>query len=834
MRVGPDSEPSAQNAALGPDSEDPATHADRSLCHNRPLSPPPARRGQCYRKGGAGACQSVQERGATVIESRAHHPKDTPAAGGDVNVSRKRPALIVGLVILLLFGALWMFQRGPTPERWLTALTASLSEQWGAEVSIRAVSLAGFDRIALHDVHIAADGPVTSERMVAAFSVGQLLRRPGEPLAALRWVRAEHWHVTLPADALPTDRLPASLSEQSAIAEWLAATGIGIGIGVSPRMERSVGPTDGASDGPAADRLSVDRLAELLDPLLNYPWIGGKLDVYLQDGRITLGDVSPSVVVDGTITLGDQRLGVRNVRVEAGKWHGVVNGSVLPGPDLYAQAALPHGGGTRLDSELWIAGSWERPDAWGTVRIQNMSWPVAMIADAADDAYALDEGVIQWGYRPGEPLHMIVDGLKDSARLRMQGEIRSGGQLNFVVNATDVQIPEHVPLLQYDDVRGMIDLSGGLMGTLGNPLLEAEIVADGGYLFGQPISEGQGNVRLTTSELVFDNVRVTQGNADYFLDGKLGLTESVPFDLVLRTDRGRAERLLQVLGWDVPVQADLAGTIRFSRPNGRVAAAGSVTLERGRAWGQTFDHVDGDFRYGSGAFHVEDVTASVRGGMVTVSGGNLVDTPEAAPGIAGDWLLHVGATDVPLQAVGVWREQLPQVSGLLDFEGTVAHSAAGRQPRVEGAVHARHVAAGALDFVSVEGAIEWENGTLSSPGLSLHRRDGGVYAVSGHVLDTLTTPRLALDVEVQDESVGALLALSDWRLPLLAHSEPIRAWATVRGTPAVPEALIRVESDAVYVVGRPAPLAMDLRWRDGRVEVESGFLRQGNIDATGT
>ena len=78
---------------------------------------------------------------------------------------------------------------------------------------------------------------------------------------------------------------------------------------------------------------------------------------------------------------------------------------------------------------------------------------------------------------------------------------------------------------------------------------------------------------------------------------------------MVRTDRGRAETLTAVLGWDVPLQAGLAGTLTFAGPLGAIGAEGDITLTHGVAFGQSFDQLTGQFGYGDGEFSVVNAKA---------------------------------------------------------------------------------------------------------------------------------------------------------------------------------------------------------------------------------
>lgn len=839
-----------------------AARVSERCCHIRhrtATAPDLATGGQCYRKGARGPRQRQSGRKGSGAIGQHGQGQKRPSASNRALLWRRR-ASIAAVAALLLWGGLWTFHRGPTPQRWLHSLTASLSEQLGVPVSIRTVTVAGIDRIALHDVRIAGDVPLETRRVVAAFSLGEFVRNPGQPAAALRWVRVDDWRVRWSVDELPGT-------------EWLAALGGELGLSTDTAGSNEAGddtmPRGGMHAAPAVksagERLH-ETLAAFLAPLIDVEWADGNLDVYVGQGHLDVVPTAPrslagevgsadallpplSVTGEGTLVLGQGRLALRHGdfavehRPEVGERGGgpsldglraLVNGTLWPRPDLYVHAEMDPSGWTgdgsdgrtavppfrTAEAEAWLAGSWQRLDAWGTVRLRDAALPWW----SEPEPYTVDEAVVQWGRRPDGPLQVNVEASRDGARLRMDGVIAAGGGLDFVVAATDVAVPGDVPPLEGQDVRGNVDFSGVLGGTWEDPVLEGEAQADGGYLFGQPVSELQGNMRLSASEFGFHSVRASQGNSHYFLEGTLAFAEGMPFELLLRTDRGRAETLLAVLNWDIPVHARLKGAMRFARTDGVVEASGQAALERGSAWGQPFDRAEGDFRYADGQFVVSDAVGFLRGGQVTGSGGS----------DPGGWRVHVEAEDVPLQALLPWREALPGATGVFDFVGEVTYGEGDESPGLRGEVAARHVHIGLLDFAEGQGVIALDGRELLVEGIRLRRDTGGVYDVVGKVADVFEQPRLALDVDVRGESVEALVAVTDWRLPLLARSEPLRARIDLTGPSAAPEAAIRVEADAVYVLGRPAPLALDLRWRDGRIEVERDESEQGIGNQAGT
>ena len=241
---------------------------------------------------------------------------------------------------------------------------------------------------------------------------------------------------------------------------------------------------------------------------------------------------------------------------------------------------------------------------------------------------------------------------------------------------------------------------------------------------------------------------------------------------------GRAEAVVAALGWTTPVQAGLAGTVRFAGPSGAVGAQGQVALTHGVAFGQPFDRLAGQFRYGDGMFSVADVEGALRGGTVRLDGGGR---------LAGPWRLAVYADDVPLQAVHTVRDRWPQLSGLIGFDGVVESAADGGPPSAEGRVTGRHLYVGAADFAEAAGRIALREGEVTVEAVRLQRTLGGTYTVTGRIADAARRPSLDLSVEVADESVGDLTTLLGWTPPVPV-SGSVAASIRLRGTADDPEA----------------------------------------------
>lgn len=429
---------------------------------------------------------------------------------------------------------------------------------------------------------------------------------------------------------------------------------------------------------------------------------------------------------------------------------------------------------------------------------------------AGPDAVVNGSGVLRSG-----SLSMRLEVRRRDEHLVAEGELSlADGALALTLDAVDMAVADYVPALSHWNIGGRADFFGSVTGSLTDPVLQGTLASDGGRLFGQPYTSLQGDVTLDRRGFAFARAEVVQGTSVYFLDGRIGFGAAEPgraaeLELALRTDRGRAETLLSALGWDVPVQAALAGTLTFRGPVGSVAASGDVQLTHGTAYGQSFDGLTGRFRYADGQFAIDEAVASLRGGVIRLRGGGPVD---------GRWEVAVAGENVPLQAVQLVRERLPQASGLVGFDGVVFGGARGGTPGARGRVSGRYVALGDMAFEQAEGSVAYDGDWLAVESLSLRRQRGGTYTVTGRV-HAADDASLDLSIAVEDESLGDVLTLLG-ATPMLAASGPVSAAAWLTGTLSEPSALVEIDARDVTVVGRRLGIGLTLRWHDGRVDVQ--------------
>ncbi|HEY8495769.1 MAG TPA: hypothetical protein VIK98_01870 [Limnochordales bacterium] len=704
-------------------------------------------------------------------------------------------------VLLLALAALGvaatlLINNGPLPEQWRAAAAAGLSQWLGTDVTVEAAYLLGPGRIALEGVRAEGEVAFYLKRVTAGFSLWDLGRLLREPLAAVRWVQVDGFDVTVPV-------------------EWLAAR--------LPARSDNAGDTEAGKD--AAPGSPVQALTAEVD-----------VAVELADGRINIvaGEEQFQAAVAGRVALQGGQWVMHSLRLSLPGFEVDGHGPVWPQPEVYARvtasdwgaalaaaperwrSALPLELSGMTEGELWLTGAWAAPRAWGRLQLEGLTVGVPAVAGRP---YRLTGGTLVWSWRPSRGLELALEAERDETRVKAEGALAADGALALEVKATDLALPEDALPLARLGVAGRADFFGRLGGTVREPVLAGELLADGGRLFGQPVSSLKAQLQLTREAFDFTRARVVQGSSEYHLEGRVefGREAGDPgqLQLVLRTDRGRVEALAAALGWRVPVEAVFSGTLIIGGPLGAIRGQGDIALTQGVAWGQPFDRLAGQFHYGPEGFQIPAATGRVRGGSVEVSGGGNANGP---------WELHVSAQDVPLQAVAGLRERVPMVSGLVSVDGTVRRAAGEVLPEFAGRVSARHVLVGSLDFAEAAGELQFAGGTWRTGGITLRRSSGGTYVAAGAVRDGGAEPGaepvLDLSLTVDGESLADVLALTGLRLPVLAPNGRVSAQVALAGTPGDPVARIRLDAPDVYVIGYRTAVAVEMRIEDGRVHID--------------
>lgn len=743
-----------------------------------------------------------------------------------VKTTGGRAIVVVLMGVLLVGAALFVVNHSSLPERLRTEMVKQLTDVFGVPVSIEAVQL-GIGRLTLHDVVVETDTPVRAERIAIGWSVRDLGRALSAPVTAMRSIELYGLEAAVP------DELMAQVGGVFA--------GDGETAAVDGKLDTA--PQLTGTDMSGASSVDVSALLEQLPD-------EREIEVRIRDGRIANFDAA----VNGSALWQDGRLHMQRLELAGGDWTVTLTGAVLPQPDVYARLVADDVGdvlsavGVSPDetgrwhaagevvAEAWLDGNWQQLEAWGRIHVREGVVAYGAAADDSDvtaagetdddrrdvvrsagEQYGADDVFVRWTHRGGDLVQVRMEAHHGPARLVAEGDVGlADGRLQLTVDAADIDLPLDVPVLARWDIVGRADFAGTLTGTVAEPVLRGSVASDGGRLFGQPFSSVQGFLELSHRQFAFDSARIAQGTAAYYLEGHILFGSQVEqrdgeLQLVLRTDNGRLEALTSVLGWDVPAAAALAGTLKFVGPLGSVGAEGDVTLSHGTAFGQSFDRLAGQFRYGDGQFAIDGAEGTLRGGTVRLSGGGPIDDR---------WEMSLQVSDVPLQALYVVRDRLPAATGVVNFDGVVFGEPGSGVPRAEGTVSGRYISVGSLAFADAAGRLTYDGGGVRVDSVRLERFRGGTYTVTGSLSTDADSVPLDLTIDVADESLAHLLSALGWSTPVPLAAGRVDAAVHVTGTTDDPEAHIRVNAPDLSIAGRRVGLGLELHLKDGRIEVD--------------
>lgn len=488
-----------------------------------------------------------------------------------------------------------------------------------------------------------------------------------------------------------------------------------------------------------------------------------------------------------------------------GQWDGVLEARVhlegpvtqptarweLAGRDLIWQETPWHTHGYRVQ-ELKAAGMLED----GRVEIGSLS---VILTDSAllTDSATLAEGATAGGLR----------------RLELAGVWEAqDGSLDLDVSARGLQLARDVPVLEAWGVRGSGDFTGRLEGSLENPRLAGRVEMGSGELWHQPVDGVEGHIRLTAEELVLQDALIASGAARYRLQGTVRFPRgSGSLDLVLESQAGRAEDLLEVLDWDLPLVGTVDGVLEFSGSFDDIQSRGDVRLTDGTAWQQPFDEITGSYRWDGQGVQLVDGVFRLRGGRGAFTG----------------YIGRDGSVDVSVDAAGLLLESLTAVrkashglvSGRVDVSGHIGGHL--QEPRWEARVSGRRLKIGPLTFEEGRGEIALDPTGWEVRDLELLRPSGATYLASGWVNahDDLP-PLIHLLVDVQGETLEDALSLLGIRLALPIVSGRVAGRALMTGELARPDGEIFLSVDEAQWAGRPTGLTVEMEVAGGQVRVE--------------
>lgn len=728
----------------------------------------------------------------------------------------RRAAVAAAVVALLFVAAAAVPPRIALPLPISERLVSLVTEAWGVPFAADRAVWAGRSRITFHGVTvyapeeraaargaISADG-ASADSAAAAGPVAMTVDRAEVDVSwadVLPWaepapervivVRGVQWHLS-PDPTRPGDDEPAGDAGDA-------------GGGFPEALERLAG-----GEGP----MDLEGIAAAVEGLR--PWLGDELPT-VEEARVRLGD--GYVVVEGARLQSARGTAEVDVRVEGEPGEG--------------------------EAPAWNVQWHVRTDGW---QWDGPPWNAV--------PYDIRRGSARGVWHPGGAVtleHLAADLVAGGRTRRVEaaGTVDADGTIAFDVTAADVQLPDDLPLLARWSVAGTAHFDGAVKGRGHDLHLEGTATMGPGTLWGQSVDFARADIVLTPQQLTVDRSEIRQGRSRYEVAGtwqfpaadspplEAAAADPVPtgpvplggddpyrrhgaLDLALRTEEGRAETLLEVLGWSTwPLTGKVDGVLRFRGPVGSLESEGQLTVTEGKGWNQPFDEIAAAYRWDREALILSDGLFRLRGGRGEFHG---------RIGADGTLDVAIDSTGFPLEALEAVRAAgLDTLTGRIGFQGRVQGTLA--DPQWEGRMHGTALAMGGLSFERGGGELAQSRGIWEVRSLVLERASGARYTVSGWLdASPEEAPLVHLLVEVDGERLEEALALMGVRLAYPLASGRVEGRSLLVGELSRPDGEVVLDVTDAVLAGRPTGLSVELDVAGGHVKVRHLRLGEGEPD----
>ena len=244
------------------------------------------------------------------------------------------------------------------------------------------------------------------------------------------------------------------------------------------------------------------------------------------------------------------------------------------------------------------------------------------------------------------------------ADLSIESEIGSKQAAAALLALLDAElaIPDGMP-------DGRVAFAGDLQGPLGNP---ADLVLDGDFslqefdLGGQRWDRVSFLGRLSAAGIEIIEGEAVDGDGRLNIQGKLPLIRDRTVDLEVSGQGFDARKLGRASGFGLPIEGSVAIEASLSGPLGDPTASSRVRVDSPTFFGEDFDGLEAEIRYGSGRFELPQATIRRGESNLRVTGTVNRSTQEVTLAMAG--------THWQLETFDIARALMPGVTGTVEFD----------------------------------------------------------------------------------------------------------------------------------------------------------------------
>ncbi|MFI5181331.1 MAG: translocation/assembly module TamB domain-containing protein [Thermoanaerobaculia bacterium] len=366
----------------------------------------------------------------------------------------------------------------------------------------------------------------------------------------------------------------------------------------------------------------------------------------------------------------------------------IVHGRSLGFETFFAAIGLPGTGMTGrgdLDTTLtWGPGGIEKADGVGMLRIA--ADPSAPSATPGRHALPTSGGgplLVRNGKILFDRFPLVTEG---GLEARLDGAIALGSwtpDLTLRAQTGDLSELQRVAENWYAAIqnealtpplglKGSGRLEAHLTRAFGNPYVTASFEATDLVLRSARFGETRASVVVDGNSAVFAPFVAADGGSALTLTGKIGWGGALKGhyrleDLVTGMRAWPLERILAFLDFDLPMSGPVTGTLPLSGVTPALNGRAPIVLEKGSAWGQSFDRLAGTLAFEGDRIRIADAEAALGGGSARGAGFYRWSD--------GGFDLTLDAESVAASAIGRLTASVPTLSGRISArvagEGTL-------------------------------------------------------------------------------------------------------------------------------------------------------------------
>lgn len=354
-------------------------------------------------------------------------------------------------------------------------------------------------------------------------------------------------------------------------------------------------------------------------------------------------------------------------------------------------------------------------------------------------------------FKPQDSMNIALDYLNVDLG---QGRVSASGtvaqdQILVSVYGHGIELQQFAGLAPEVDFKGRADFAAEVTGPIGNPSVKARFAAVDGSALYQPYRLAEGDLTMDLSRVTLKNVRLTDGRAEHFVDGSIGLANQA-LDLKVISVQARAENLMRLLLPEEELTGNVDNTVVLRGTLADLEAEGEISFSEGSYKKILLAGAKGKYSRKNGRTEIRDFTVNSPNLQVKFSG---VMEPDETLNF------DIAAEEID---VGKLYLKLPYpVSGQAKFFGKLRGTV--NAPEFYGQLAAPEVIFNGRPLSGIEGQVSYGADILCLDSLRFGQGEG-TFSFSAEV--KLETQQFNGSLDVQKGDVAAILDVfniqQDW------------------------------------------------------------------------